>query len=167
MKRSESANSDPGKTLPASFIRNEGVKSEAKTDSTNNGASVAAASEREVRAVYAEWTKSAVRGDWAKHLDFYADYVEYFRDKKLTRAEIGSRKRNTFRALDSYSLKFSPSPEVRLRQEGGAQEADISFDRAWRLKRNGKWIDGKAHGVITLRRDSRGWQIVSEKQVKK
>jgi hypothetical protein len=44
--------------------------------------------------------------------------------------------------------------------------ADVKFDRQWLLKRNRKMFEGKAHGLITLRREARGWRIVSEKQIK-
>jgi len=162
LKRPETPESDAGKTLPATFVKND-----AKTDSANTSAPESALREREVRSVYAQWADSAVRGDWGKHLSFYADRIDYFRDGKLTRAEVGSRKRRIFTGFDSYILKFTQSPQVHLRQGDGAQEADVSFDRQWRLKRNRKWIKGNARGLITLRRESRGWRIISEKQIRK
>jgi serine/threonine protein kinase len=148
-----------GKTLPASYVKND-----AKTDIPSSG-SAAAGMGREVKSVYDQWAKSAVSGNWDKHLSFYADRVEYFRDGKLTRAQVKSRKRRVFEGLDSYSLKFTQSPQIRLRQVEGAQVADVKFVRQWTLKRNRKKIEGKAHGLITLRREARGWRIVSEKQV--
>ncbi len=159
-RRPDGAESSGGKTLPASF-----VKGDAKTDISSSG-SVSENAEREVRSVYDQWAKSAVGGNWEKHLSFYADRVDYFRDGKLTRAQIKSRKRRVFGALDSYALKFTQSPRIRLRQVDGAQVADVSYDRQWLLKRNRKKIEGKAHGLITLRREARGWRIVSEKQIK-
>src|SRR5262245_16060880 len=116
------------------------------------------------------WVKTAVRGDWVKHLNFYADRVDYFQNRKMARAEVGSRKLRTFGGLDSYSLKFTQSPQVSLRQVDGGQEADVSFDKQWRLMRGRKVkpITGVARGMITLRREPRGgWRIVSEKQIKK
>jgi hypothetical protein len=110
--------------------------------------------------------KSAVGGNWEKHLSFYAERVDYFRDGKLTRAQVKARKRRVFGALDSYSLKFTQSPQIRLRQVDGAHVADVRFDRQWLLKRNRKKIEGRAHGLITLRREARGWRIISEKQIK-
>jgi hypothetical protein len=44
--------------------------------------------------------------------------------------------------------------------------ADVKFEKQWLLKRNHKKVAGKAHGLITLRRESRGWRIVSERQIK-
>jgi hypothetical protein len=85
----------------------------------------------------------------------------------LTRAQIKARKRRVFGALDSYSLKFTQSPQIRLRQASGAQVAEVRFDKEWRLKRNRKKIEGRAHGLITLRREARGWRIISEKQINK
>jgi serine/threonine protein kinase len=160
---STSTGSTGGKTLPASFNKNN-----AKSDSMNTPANEDA--EREVRSVYDQWVKTAVRGDWVKNLSFYADHVEYFRDGKMSRAEVGSRKRRTFSGLDSYTLKFTQAPQIRLRQVNGAQEADVSFDKQWRLMRGrkAKPITGEARGLITLRREPRGgWRIVSEKQIKK
>jgi serine/threonine-protein kinase len=158
-KRSEP--SEPGdKATPASFVKND-----AKTDSTSAPPSENIS--REVKSAYVEWANSAIRGDWNKHLSFYADRVEYFRDGKLTRAEVAARKRRIFGGLDSYSLKFTQPQILSLRQVNGAQEADITFDRQWLLKRNRKKIEGKAQGLITLRREARGWRIVSEKQIKK
>src|SRR5215813_3397947 len=158
-KRPEPSPSVNGKAVLASYNKNN-----PKTDPINTPAQESA--EREVRSIYAEWTKAAVRGDWAKHLNFYADRIDYFRDGKLTRAEVGSRKRRIFGGLDSYTLKFTPSPQVRLRQVNGAQEADVNFDKQWRLRRNRKWVKGEARGSITLRRESHGWRIISEKQIK-
>lgn len=155
---------DEAKTLPTSY-----VKSDAKTDtssSASGGGSSGESAEREVRSVYDQWVKSAVGGNWERHLSFYAERADYFRDRKLTRAQIRARKRRVFGALDSYSLKFTQSPQVRLRRTGGAQLADVKFDRQWLLRRNRKKIEGKAHGLITLRREARGWRIVSEKQIK-
>jgi hypothetical protein len=121
---------------------------------------------REVRSVYDQWVRSAVGGNWEKHMSFYADRADYFRDGKLTRAQIKARKRRVFSVLDYYSLKFTQSPQIRLRRVDGAQVADVKFEKQWLLKRNRKKIAGKAHGLITLRRESRGWRIVSERQIK-
>jgi len=168
VRRPDGAELGGGKTLPASY-----VKSDAKTDTSSSGTvgrssggSVGGSSEREVRSVYDQWVKSAVSGNWEKHLSFYADRADYFRDGKLTRAQIKAHKRRVFGALDSYSLKFTQSPQIRLRQMDGAQVADVRFDRQWLLKHNRKKIEGKAHGLITLRREARGWRIISERQIK-
>jgi ketosteroid isomerase-like protein len=123
--------------------------------------------QREVRSVYAEWAASATRGDWKKHMSFYADRIDYFRDGVLTRAKVEARKRKIFGGFDSYSLKFTQSPQIQLVNKNGAQEAEVTFDRRWRFHRGRKRVDGKAQGLITLRRDTRGWRIVSEKQIKK
>jgi len=157
-KRPEPSPSVDGKAVLASFNKNN-----PKTDPINTAAQETA--EREVKSVYTEWTKAAVRGDWAKHLSFYADRIEYFRDGKLTRADVGSRKRRIFGGLDSYRLNFT-QPQVRLRQVNGAQEADVNFDKQWRLRRNRKWVKGEARGSVTLRKESHGWRIISEKQIK-
>jgi hypothetical protein len=166
MKRPDGAELIGGKTLPASY-----VKGDAKTDalsarSAGGSGSAGESAEREVRSVYDQWVKSFVGGNWEKHVSFYADRADYFRDGKLTRAQIKARKRRVFGALDYYSLKFTQSPQVRLRKADGAQVADVKFDRQWLLKRNRKKIEGKAHGLITLRRETRGWRIVSERQIK-
>jgi serine/threonine protein kinase len=155
LRRPEVTDSNAGKTLPASYVKND-----AKTDIPSS-----AGAGREVKTIYDQWVKSAVGGNWDKHLSFYADRVDYFRDGKLTRAQVKARKRKVFGALDSYALKFTQSPQIRLRQVGGAQVADVKFDRQWTLKRNRKRIEGRAHGLITLRRDPRGWRIISEKQI--
>jgi serine/threonine-protein kinase len=155
LKRPDVAESNGGKTLPASY-----VKSDAKADIPSP-----AAAGREVKSIYDQWVKSAVGGNWDKHLNYYADRVDYFRDGKLTRAQVKARKRRVFGALDSYSLKFTQSPQIRLRQVDGAQVADVRFNRQWTLKRNRKKIEGRAHGLITLRREARGWRIISEKQI--
>jgi hypothetical protein len=160
LRRSDETESSGGKTLPASYVNND-----AKTGISSSG-SASESAEREVRSVYDQWVKSAIGGNWEKHLSFYADRVDYFRDGKLTRAQIKARKRRVFGALDSYSLKFTQSPQVRLRKADSAQVADVSFDRQWLLRRNRRKIEGKAHGLITLRREARGWRIVSEKQTK-
>jgi serine/threonine protein kinase len=154
------AGSAGGETLPASYVKND-----AKTDVSSSG-SVGGSVGREVKSVYDQWVKSAVGGNWARHMSFYADRVDYFRDGKLTREQIKTRKRRVFGGLNSYSLKFTQSPQIRLRQASGAQTADITFVRQWTLKRNRKKIEGRAQGTITLRREPRGWRIISEKQIK-
>jgi serine/threonine protein kinase len=164
VKRPDGAELNGSRTLPASY-----VKSDAKTDmssSVSAGVSPGENAEREVRSVYDQWVKSAVGGNWEKHMSIYADRADYFRDGKLSRAQIKARKRRVFGALDSYSLKFTQSPQIRLRMVDGAQVADVKFDRQWLLKRNRKKIQGKAHGLITMRREARGWRIVSERQIR-
>jgi serine/threonine protein kinase len=164
VKRPDGAELSGGKTLPASY-----VKSDAKADrpsSGSGGGSAGESAEREVRSVYDQWVRSSVGRNWEKHMSFYADRADYFRDGKLTRAQIKARKRQVFGALDYYSLKFTQSPQIRLRKVDGAQVAEVKFDRQWLLKRNRKKIEGKAHGLITLRREARGWRIVSERQIK-
>jgi serine/threonine protein kinase/ketosteroid isomerase-like protein len=151
-------NTEPGgkKTLPASFEKNEppNVSSDERAL-------------REVKAIYAEWTAAAARGDWNRHMSFYADRIDYFRDGVLTRPKVEARKRQIFGRLNSYSLKFTGSPQIQLLNRNGAPEADVVFDRQWRLKRGRKRVEGKARGLITLRREARGWRIVSEKQIRK
>jgi len=160
LRRPNGAELSGSGTLPASY-----VKSDAKADMSSSG-SVGEIAEREVRSVYDQWVKSAVGGNWEKHTVFYADRADYFRDGKLTRAQIKARKRRVFSALDFYSLKFTQSPQIRLRQVDGAQVAEVKFEKQWLLKRNRTKVAGKAHGLITLRRESRGWRIVSERQIK-
>jgi serine/threonine protein kinase len=160
LRRPDGAELSGGSTLPASY-----VKGEAKADMSSSGGAGESAA-REVRSVYDQWIRSAVGGNWEKHMSFYADRADYFRDGKLTRAQIKARKRRVFSALDFYSLKFTQSPQIRLRQVDGAQVADVKFEKQWLLKRNRKKIAGKAHGLITLRRETRGWRIVSERQIK-
>ena len=123
----------------------------------------------ELRAVYTDWALAAVKGDWKKHSSFYADRVEYFRDGSMTRTKVESRKRSIFGKLDSYWLKFSDSPQIVLKNFDGnqAQEADLAFDRSWTLQRGRKQTSGRAQGLITLRRETQGWRIVSEKQIKR
>jgi hypothetical protein len=158
------ASAAPGsETQPASYVKNE-----AKTDTPstgNSGGNMAAGMGREVKSVYDQWVKSAAGGNWDKHLSFYADRVEYFRNGKLTRAQVKARKRRVFGGLDSYSLKFTQAPQIRLRQVAGANVAEVRFVRKWTLKRNRKKIEGRANGLITLRREARGWRIISEKQI--
>jgi serine/threonine protein kinase len=164
VKRPDGAELSGSGTLPASYVKND-----AKTDmppSISAGGRPGESAEREVRSVYDQWMKSAVGGNWEKHMSFYADRADYFRDGKLTRAQIKARKRRVFGALDSYSLKFTQSPQIRLRKVDGVQVADVKFDRQWLLKRNRKKIEGKAHGLITMRREARGWRIVSERQIR-
>jgi serine/threonine protein kinase/ketosteroid isomerase-like protein len=154
--------SEPGvrKATPASFEKIE-----------SSSVSATERTQREVRSVYTEWAASAARGDWARHMSFYADRVNYFRDGALTRAKVEARKRRVFGGFDSYSLRFSASPQVQLRQSNGVQEADVIFDRQWRVYtgngRGRKRVEGRAQGVITLRREARGWRIVSEKQIRR
>lgn len=136
-----------------------------KTESPN--ASADERTQREVRSVYAEWATSAMRGDWKKHMSFYADRIDYFRDGVLTRAKVEARKRRIFGGLDSYSLKFSQSPRIQLVNNSGSQEVEVTFDRQWQLNQGRKRADGRAQGLITMRRESRGWRIVSEKQIKR
>jgi serine/threonine protein kinase len=164
LRRPDGADLSVSGTLPASY-----VKGDAKSDMSSSGVAGGVAgesAEREVRSVYDQWVKSAVGGNWEKHLSFYADRADYFRDGKLTRAQIKARKRRVFSVLDFYSLKFTQSPQIRLRRVDGAQVADAKFDKQWLLKRNHKKIAGKANGLITLRRETRGWRIVSERQIK-
>ncbi len=123
--------------------------------------------QREVRSVYAEWATSAMRGEWKKHMSFYADRIDYFKDGVLTRAKVEARKRKIFGGFDSYSLRFTQSPQIQLTSHNGAPEAAVTFDRRWRLQRGRKRVEGRAQGLITLRREARGWRIVSEKQIKK
>jgi hypothetical protein len=138
-----------------------------KNETPSPLASITDRTQREVRAVYTDWAVTAVRGDWGKHMSFYADQVEYFRNGLLPRSKIETRKRGIFSGLDSYSLRFSESPQVHLKNFGRVQEADVIFDKQWVLRRGRKSVKGEARGLITMRRDSRGWRIVSEKQIKK
>ncbi len=124
--------------------------------------------QREVRSVYTEWATTAARGDWHKHMSYYADRINYFSYGSLQRAKVEERKRGIFKSFDSSTLRFSDSPQIQLKNSGGAQEADVTFDREWVLRLKGrKPVEGKARGVITLRRNARGWLIVSERQMKK
>jgi hypothetical protein len=166
VKRPDGAELIGGKALPASYVKSDAKADALPAGSAGGSGSAGESAEREVRSVYDQWVKSAVGGNWEKHMSFYADRADYFRDGKLTRAQIKARKRRVFGALDSYSLKFTQSPQIRLRKADGAQVADVKFDRKWLLKRNRKKIEGKAHGLITLRHEARGWRIVSERQIR-
>jgi serine/threonine protein kinase/ketosteroid isomerase-like protein len=123
--------------------------------------------EREVRAVYMDWVTSLTRGDWTRHMYYYSDRVNYFRDGVLPRAKVEARKRSILKGLDSFSLKFSDPRQVSLKYIQGRQEADLVFDKEWILRGRGrKSIKGSARGLITMRREGRNWRIVSERQIK-
>jgi serine/threonine protein kinase len=153
--RAQSANGQP---LPVVPVKNE---------PSPLPVSVTERTQRELRTVYTDWAATAMRGDWSKHMSFYADRVEYFSNGLMSRAKIEARKRSIFSGLDAYTLRFSGTPQIHLKNFGGVQEADVIFDRQWVLRRGRKNIKGEARGLITLRRDSQGWRIVSERQIKK
>ena len=146
------------KTVPAAYVNPDPTAEEAKEKV-----------QRELRSVYTDWAMAAIKGDWKKHASFYADRVEYFRDGSMSRAAVESRKRSIFGKLDSYWLKFSDSPQIVLKysEQGQVQEAHLTFDRSWTLRRGRKPTSGRAQGMITLRQEANGWRIVSEKQIKK
>lgn len=121
--------------------------------------------QREVRALYGEWTAAAQRGDWPKHMSFYAERVDYFRDGTLARARVEARKRSIFKPLDGFALRFSERPQITMKNPAG--EAEVAFDRQWVLRRGRKQVTGRARGLISLRREARGWRIVSERQIGK
>lgn len=123
--------------------------------------------QREVQALYAEWAAAAQRGDWPKHMSFYAERVDYFRDGTLARAKVEARKRSIFKQLDGYALSFSARPQITLRSLAGQGEAEVTFDRQWVLRRGRKQVTGRARGLVTLRREARGWRIISERQIRK
>jgi len=124
-------------------------------------------SKRELTAVYADWTRTAIRGDLKRHIRLYDGKVEYFRDGLLPRSKVEARKRGIFAGIDTIDLKFSETPAIRLRRKGDAQFADLTFSRQWKVRRGKRRIEGRARGLITLRRDPGGWLIVSEKQIGK
>ena len=154
----------PGKTLsPVVSAKDETAGT---TVSNPVGVSNNDRFQREVRAVYLDWATTLARGDWTRHMYYYSDRVNYFRDGVLPRAKVEARKRSIFKGLDSYSLKFSDPRQVSLKYSQGRQEAELIFDRQWVLRRGRKSIKGSARGLITMRREGRNWRIVSERQIK-
>lgn len=123
---------------------------------------------REVAAVYSEWVATAVRGDWKRHMDHYGERIDYFRDGAISRDRVEVRKRRIFGGVTRYSLRFSEKPQILMRTAAGdaaANEAEVLFDRQWRLCRGRKCRDGRARGSITLKLQRHGWRIVSERQI--
>ncbi|MDX2031951.1 MAG: serine/threonine-protein kinase [Blastocatellia bacterium] len=134
----------------------------------SNGGGALERARREIEAVYADWVATASRGDWKRHMDYYGERVDYFRDGALSRERVESRKRRIFGGVTRYSLRFSDKPQILMRTAAGdaaADEAEILFDRQWRLCRGRKCRDGRARGAITLKLQRRGWRIVSERQI--
>lgn len=121
----------------------------------------------EVRSVYTDWAGTAQRGEWERHMNLYAERVEYFRDGLLSRSRIAERKRRIFAGLDSYILKVSSAPEIQFRGGGGAPEAEVVFDRHWVLRKGRRKAEGRARGALILRQSDSRWRIVGEKQLKK
>ena len=124
------------------------------------------AAQRELQAVYAAWTASAARGDWRRHLGFYAERVDYYRDGLIPRARVEERKRRTFRGLDSYALRFAEAPQIYFKSRGGEPHAELVFDKQWTLGRGRRRAEGKARTLVSLRRDALGWRIHGERQLK-
>jgi serine/threonine protein kinase len=120
----------------------------------------------EVRAVYAAWTMTAVRGDWRSHMSFYGDEVDYYKDGVIPRAKVEVRKKRIFAGLDSYKLHFAEEPAILLRPGSQGPEADVVFDKDWSLTRGSRVAEGRARTLVSLRRDGHGWHIVGERQVK-
>jgi hypothetical protein len=137
-----------------------------KNDLTPTTGAALDRTQREVRGIYSDWAMAAIRGDWAKHMSYYAEKIEYFSNGLLRRSAVELRKRRIFGGLDSYALRFSQSPQVSLKNSSGDQEADVIFSRYWELRRGKKRVKGEARGLIILRRDSHGWRIISERQIK-
>ncbi|QQS48076.1 MAG: protein kinase [Acidobacteriota bacterium] len=156
------------KNLAGKSARNpaQGVQKTASSDRTPGAAGdVPDHTLRELRSVYNDWTASAIRGDWKRHIGLYAGRVDYFRDGNLSRSKVESRKRRIFSGVDAYHLRFSEKPSIRLRKSG--ELADVTFQRRWTLRRGKKRVEGRARGMLTMRRDPAGWRIVSEKQIGK
>jgi serine/threonine protein kinase len=120
----------------------------------------------EVRAVYAAWTMTAVRGDWRSHMNFYGDRVDYYKDGLIPRTKVEARKKRIFAGLDSYKLHFAEEPAILLRPGSQGPEADVVFDKDWALTRASRVAEGRARTLVSFRRDSKGWHIVGERQVK-
>jgi serine/threonine protein kinase/ketosteroid isomerase-like protein len=119
--------------------------------------------QQDVKAVYTAWAASAARGDWPVHMTFYADRVEYFRDGLISRDRIEKRKRRILGGLTRYTLRFSDAPRIRVQ---GAQ-AEVAFDRNWRLCRGRRCASGQARGLLLLQRQARNWRIVGERQLQR
>jgi serine/threonine protein kinase len=167
MGRSPAAANSAGEGKPSPIAKSSPLAVPVKNDPSLS--TLAERSQREVRAVYTDWANTAARGDWRKHMSFYADRIDYFSYGSLLRSKVEARKRGIFRSFDSSTLRFSDSPQIHMKStNGGVQEADVTFDREWVLRLKGrKPVEGKARGMITLRRSPRGWLIVSERQMKK
>ena len=155
-----------GQAQPEDGAKRQAVlASYVKPDASPAMAPAVESAQRDLRAIYGEWATAAQRGDWQKHMSFYSDRVEYFRDGNLTRAKIAARKQAIFGKLDRYTLRFSDAPRIVWKQPG--TEAELFFDRFWTLQRGRKRVTGKANGSVTMRRDGQSWRIVSEKQTKR
>jgi hypothetical protein len=128
--------------------------------------------QREVLAVYSSWVATALNGEWAKHMNFYADRAEYYNDGLTSRARVEARKRRVFSKLDSYYLKFTAVPQLEFKEPAGAVTApsgplaELSFDKQWDLRRGRQHATGKARTMLILRRETAGWRIVGERQLK-
>lgn len=109
------------------------------------------------------WKSQTESQDLDDYMNGYADRVDYYTKKGVSKNFIRNDKQRAFSKYDS--IKFNLS-NIRISPGSDGQTANVVFDKEWNFSGGGENSSGKVQQQLKLKKQGDSWLITSEKDLK-
>jgi hypothetical protein len=109
------------------------------------------------------WKSLGEARDLESNLKNYADHVDYYNAKNVTRDFIAKDKRRASEIYDTFNIDLK---NINITPDPGGDKATVVFDKEWEFSGPEKSSSGKVQQQLKLEKISGEWLITSEKDLK-
>jgi hypothetical protein len=109
------------------------------------------------------WKSLSEARDLQSNLENYADHVDYYRAKNVTRDFIRNDKQKASSLYDSIKIELR---NVNIIPDPGGEKATAVFDKEWKFTGSERSSTGKVQQQLKLEKIGGEWLITGEKDLK-
>lgn len=108
------------------------------------------------------WQASVEARDINKHLQFYADEIEfYYLSPNVGKDVVRADRERAFEQFDTLKMQLV-NVDISLQSK---DEATVIFDKTWDFKKAANFSNGLVQQEVKMRKIEKQWFIVSEKDL--
>ncbi|MGI8670331.1 MAG: hypothetical protein ACR2J3_10885, partial [Aridibacter sp.] len=97
------------------------------------------------------------------YMDNYADKIDYYNKKGVSKSFVRNDKQKAFNKYDSIKVNLS---NIVITASKDGQKADVVFDKAWDFSGEESDSSGKVRQQLKMEKSGDTWLITSEKDLK-
>lgn len=117
---------------------------------------------KEIADFITAWNKSVKERNLEKHLNFYAEEVEYYRNRNATAADIRADRQRSFQLYDTIDINIS---DLFITLDNYGERATTTFDKEWNFTGKGRSDAGKVKQQLQLAKTDGRWLITGERDL--
>lgn len=116
-----------------------------------------------VEDVVDDWKDATENLQLDRHMENYADTVDYYKGGKTSFEKIRGDRERAFAQYDAMDVNIS---NLKITPDGSGEKATAVFDKEWTFEGVEKFTTGKVQQQLTLGKFDGKWLITGEKDLK-